>query len=235
MKYTIKITTKGAHDIACCSIDFVEGANVEKALDSITIDDVVNWDIEPHDGLDSVSDLDYLGAQCMGDEFEGHFDLEVLDEDENVVFKGNHICDVRMVDPRDFLECIDDYYEDENERPDEELLQRMQKVMLEKYEEDKGDVKWIQDKYCVVVIDEMKWQEIEFEVEDDEFDPNKLLFINNIAMAYAYFDSYTDPNHVMYGDKILEMLETPDGDSYGTTYYLAKRTEHWFEIIRELD
>ncbi len=231
-KYTIKISTKGAHDIMCGLIDIADGANAEEVLDCITSDDIDNWDFEPHDGLESSINIEYIGSQCIGDEYESPFELEVLDNEENVVFTTDNFYDLKMVHPNSFLENIEDYYENEDEKPNDELLQRMQKVMLEQYEK---DAKRIHEGYYVLVIDEMKWQYMEFEIEDDEFNPNKLLFISNPNLEGACFDSYTDPCHVMYGDKILENLVDEGGDDYGFTRYLAKRNKDWFEIIRELD
>ena len=58
----------------------------------------------------------------------------------------------------------------------------------------------------------------------------------NPSLNGASYDYYTDPEHVLYGDKVLENISDQDSfDEYGTTYYLAKRTRNWFEIIRELD
>lgn len=232
MKYTIRITTKGAVNVMQGMIEFAEGANVEEVLDCITTDDVDSWEFEPHDGLESGIYPEYIAAQCIGDEYEGRFELEVLDEEENVILTSDNVYDVKMVSSIDFLNEIENYYEDENERPDEELLQRMHKVMLEKLEEDK---RYIYEGYCILVVDEMKWQEMYFEVEDDEFDINKLLFLQNPQLEGAGYDYYTDSNHVMYGDQILENLTGDEGDDYGMRYFIAKRHKQYFEIIRELD
>jgi hypothetical protein len=229
-KYTIKINTKGAPDIRCGMIDIAEGADAEEVLDCITSDDIDNWsDFEPHDGLESYISLEPIGCQCLGDEYNGLFELTVEDDEENVVFETDDFSDLTMVCPEYFL---DGDYEEITEGADDELLQRMQKVMLEQYELDK---KAIVEGYCVLAIHEMKWQYMEFEIEDDEFNPQKLFFLTNPKFECAAFDSYTDRYHLMYGDKILENLADEDGDEYCNTLYLAKRNKEGFEIIRELD
>ena len=231
-KYTIQITTKGTEDIMCGMIDIADGVNAEEVLDNITSDNFDFCDLELNDG--TYIELDYIACQCIGDEYRAHFELKVLDEEGNVVFITDNFKDLKMVvDPSCFLRDIDEYYENEEERPDDELLQRMQKVMLEQYEKDKEEIR---EGYCALIIDYRKWEFLKFEIEDDEFNPNKLLFISNPQLNGACFDYYTDKKHVMYGDKILEDIEEDYTTSnYGCTRYLAIRHKDTFEIIREVD
>ena len=231
-KYTIRIKTKGAHNILCGMINIEEDVDEDELLDSITTNDVDNnFDFEPHDGLEDPIETEYIMSHCIGDEYEGAFELEVVDEDENEVYTTDNFYDVKRVDPEIFIEDAEEIY-DEDKMPDEETLKRMHTVMLEKAED---DLRFIDEGYCVVVIDQMKWQYMTFEIEDTEFDINKLLFVYNPALEGASFDSYTDQCHVMYGEQFLENIEEDNSDDYGMTYYLAKRTKKYFEIIRELD
>lgn len=233
-KYTIQLTTKGAYNIECGRIEIAEGANVEDVLNSITYDDINNYtDFKSHDGLENYIELNDLGNQCMSDEYEDSFELKVLDEEENVIFTANNFYDCKMLTSDCFLDAIEDYYENEDEIPDIELLQRMQKVISKQYEEDK---KRDFEGYCVLVLTQMKSQTATFEIEDYEFDPNKLFFMENPCLRGAYMDYYTDQSHVMYGDEILEDPDPFYFYDYGVEGpYIAKRNDGWFEIIRELN
>ena len=211
MKYTIRITTKGTHDIECGWIEIEEGLDRQEVLDNITSEDIYEV-IEP----------EYIASNCLGDEWEGQYKLEVFDKNGTLVYET------------DEWKGITDIYDPELEELfDEETLKGIEKIVEDEKEQYKkteilGD--------CVLVVHEMKWYIAEFEVEDDEFDINKLMFVENPSLNGASFDYYTDLHHVMYGDKVLENISDQDSfDEYGMTYYLAKRTENWFEIIRELD
>lgn len=204
-KFTIKITTKGTADIECAWLD--EGAS----LDDITSDDVYD-SIEP----------EYIASNCLGDEWEGQYKLEVFDEEGNIVYETDEWKGISDTNDPDIEEIFD-----------EQTIKNIDKLVEEEIEKCKkedisGD--------CVLVIHEMKWYFMEFEVEDDVFDINKLMFISNPYLRGASYDYYTDPQHVLYGDKVLENIAEQDWfDEYGMTYYLAKRDKGWFEIIRELE
>ena len=204
-QFTIKITTKGTMDIECAWLD--EGVSI----DDITSDDVYD-SIEP----------DYIASNCLGDEWEGQYKLEVFDEEGNTVYETD-----------EWKGATDIYDPDLEEVFDEETLKRIEKI-LETEKEQCKNTEILGD--CVLVLHEMKWYFMEFKVEDEEFNIDKLIFVNNPRINGAGYDYYTDAHHVLYGDKVLENISEQDFfDEYGTTYYLAKRHKEYFEIIRELD
>ncbi|MBR5146285.1 MAG: hypothetical protein IKW54_01510 [Bacteroidales bacterium] len=233
-EFTIKILTKGTNDIEFGMLKFEDGVDKDKALDEIYVE---GWDIVCPEGVNQ-GGLEYIASNCIGDEWEGDFQLEVFDENEDLVYESDENFGIQMVDPWSYLDYIDSYYECEEDIPDLETAKKINDTILEKA---KNDVGFMQEGYCVVGIHETKWRNMEFKIEDNEFSVNKLLFVQNPGVEGVGFDYNSDSNHVMYGDKFLENIYDDDDDlidEYGTSFYLAQikkcGEKHRFEIIREL-
>ena len=74
-----------------------------------------------------------------------------------------------------------------------------------------------------------------FVVEDEKFDPSKLLFVSNRKLKGLFYDYMSDPYHVFYGDKFVEAEENEDYSEYGYTDFIMEKTEKgWWEEIREI-
>ena len=231
-EFTIKISTKGTVDIEFCMLKFEDGMDKDVALDDIYND---GWDIVCPEGVDQ-GEMEYIASNCIADEFDGLFQLEVFDENEKLVYKVDDGFDIQLVSPWDYQKYMDSYYECDEDIPDEETAKRINDTMLEKANKDVG---FMQEGYCVVCIHETKWRNMEFKIEDNKFSVNKLLFVQNPGIEGAGFDYYSDSDHIMYGDQFLENICEEDVDEYGTYFYLAQikkyGNKHCFEIIRKLE
>lgn len=231
-EFTINISTKGTVDIEFCMLKFEDGMDKDVALDDIYND---GWDIVCPEGVDQ-GEMEYIASNCIADEFDGLFQLEVFDENDKLVYKVDDGFDIQLVSPWDYQKYMDSYYECDEDIPDEETAKRINDTMLEKANKDVG---FMQEGYCVVCIHETKWRNMEFKIEDNKFSVNKLLFVQNPGIEGAGFDYYSDSDHIMYGDQFLENICEEDVDEYGTYFYLAQikkyGNKHRFEIIRKLE
>ena len=211
-KFTIKISTKGAHEIAYAIIN-----TDEYNIDDITLDDA--WDME----------MEYLAACAMGDEWEGHFELKVYNENNEIVYETDSYDDINKINLSDYTDLV----ENEEIEVDNELFEKVKNTLKERAEQDK---QYMNVGDCVLLIREAKWRHMQYCIEDVEFDPEKLFLVFNPQLNGADYDYYTDGNHVLYKDEFLEDLEEDGGgDDYGDTYYIAERTNRYFEVIREIE
>lgn len=182
-------------------------------------DDFDPEDMDIEDAEDCLSDRgDYVLGCAIGEDFSGNFDLKVSDGDEEV-FSCNDFDKMGIRFEEDVVE--DCGLAEEEVKLLDEKLDRLWK----KYEPG----------MYLVAVHNMKWQSYSATVEDDEF--IRLDFIANGMFRGLLFDSYTDPDHLLFNGKLLSMTDNDaDEDEYGTRYYLVELGEDgWWDIVKEFD
>ena len=213
-KFTIEIKVKGIHEIAYSAID-----TDEYDVDELTEDDVWNFDME------------YLTSYALGDEWEGPFELKVYDENGDVVYENDCFEDFKKLSPGEY----EIYVEDGDIDADDELCKKVESLLEERHEE---DMSLLEEGIYLLQITEAKWKVMKFDLEAETFDPEQLFFVWNPQLSGAYYDYFTDCNHVLYKDQFLEFyIDDEDDvcDDYGTTYRIAERNDNYFSLIRDIE
>ena len=171
-----------------------------------------------------MNDSEYI-VQCgLGDEWDGRFELKVYNENDRVVFKSNDFSDFRFIVQSDVTE--------DEDFPTSVDPKNATMVWEKRWTEDgNGQEPGI---YAVRRHSPQRvW--FNFVVEDEKFDPSKLLFVSNRKLKGLFYDYMSDPYHVFYGDKFVEAEVNEDYSEYGYTDFIMEKTEKgWWEEIREI-
>lgn len=197
-KFTVRLITKGGYSIEISRVD-----TSERDVYSISYDDV--WDILDYG--------DYIADCGLGDEWSGQFSLTACDENGDTVFESNDFSDFRLViDKEDIPGNIPD-----------DMLQQIVQECEKRWDSEKGE---FEDGIYVAAFHEMKWQEFEFTVEDEHFDPARLLFVANKELEGLVYDYMTDPGHILYGGTPVDVKYFDESeDEYGTSAWLVRRED----------
>jgi len=209
-QFRVDITTKGSFEVEVAPID-----TDEYEIDSIS----------PDDFEDLIYDSDYICMCALGDEWEGQFNLKVCDENNEEVFESDDfteflfICETEQTEDEDFPSCFD------KKKVAEELEKRWSKDAENN----------IATGIYAVRRHEIKWITFNFVIEDEKFDPKKLLFVANNKLSGLVYDEMTDPNHIFYENKFVESEIDEDYDEYGSYDFIMEKNENWWKEIREID
>lgn len=96
-------------------------------------------------------------------------------------------------------------------------------------------------KNTFVRVHSIKCTELIYFIEDNEFDPDKLIFVSNPLMEEFGYDYYTDEKHIFYGEDFLEIAEDDydylDYDEWGCEYKIINRHmgNKWGKEVYEVD
>ena len=150
--------------------------------------------------------------------------MKVFDESDNVVYESGDfskflfVTDAERTEDEDFPSTVDP------KKATEEWVKR-----------------WAEDGVgqepgtYAVRRHENKWLSFSFIVEDEEFDPSKLLFVSNKEQKGLVYDYMTDPDHVFYEDKFVEAEVDEDYEEYGYEQFIMEKTEDGsWEVIRKV-
>lgn len=200
MKYHIEVTTK--HTIMP-DIYYIDHPSPE-GLNDATIQEMME------DG-----DIPFTGG--MPEEFEGTFELKVMDEKGNVVYEINdpsaHFIHQRDSDFDDELEEVYEAYNDEHP--------------IDTYEQG----------FYAVVFNEEKWNTCNYYIECEKFNPELLCYLPMRGFQGMGSDNWFDSHHLTYNKQYLmhddnEIAE----DFFGADgVVLYKKDEYGWNEIRELD
>jgi hypothetical protein len=210
-KYRVKLVTKGACDVEVSRLD----------INKNEIDNISSEEVE-----DLLYDGDYILNCGLGNEWNERLELTVYDENDEVVYETN--------DFRCFEFITEDVFEDAD-NPNFAILKNVEAKLKVEWENEKND---IEPGLYIAAWHDMKWQEFTFEVEDEEFDPSKLFFINNASVEGLVYDYMTDPWHILYGNEFVATDYCNDSeDEYGTRFFIVEKNAQygWWEVIREIE
>jgi hypothetical protein len=210
-KYRVKLVTKGACDVEVSRLD----------INKNEIDNISSEEVE-----DLLYDGDYILNCGLGNEWNERLELTVYDENDEVVYETN--------DFRCFEFITEDVFEDAD-NPNFAILKNVEAKLKVEWENEKND---IEPGLYIAAWHDMKWQEFTFEVEDEEFDPSKLFFINNASVEGLVYDYMTDPWHILYGNEFVATDYCNDSeDEYGTRFFIVEKNAEygWWEVIREIE
>jgi hypothetical protein len=185
------------------------------------IDNISSEEVE-----DLLYDGDYILNCGLGNEWNERLELTVYDENDEVVYETN--------DFRCFEFITEDVFEDAD-NPNFAILKNVEAKLKVEWENEKND---IEPGLYIAAWHDMKWQEFTFEVEDEVFDPSKLLFINNASVEGLVYDYMTDPWHILYGNEFVATDYCNDSeDEYGTRFFIVEKNAQygWWEVIREIE
>lgn len=220
-QFRVKITTKGSFEVEVASVD----------TDEYNVDEITTSDAQ-----DLLDNSEYivnggLGLEWGREDYEwkGPFELTVYDENDEEVFKSKNFSDFL------FVSCAENFLEEIDE---EEYAQNvdLQNTVAEWEKRWRAERKSIKAGTYIAAFHEMKWMTYTFVVEDEEFAPDKLLFLLNKAVEGLAFDYMTDPDHIVYDGGFVEAEDSNDViEEYGTSFYIVKKWEDadW-ENIREI-
>lgn len=210
-KYRVKLVTKGACDVEVSRLDIDRDE-----IDNITSEEV--WDL--------LYDSEYILNCGLGDEWSGSFELTVYDENDKIVYESTDFNDFEII-TEDVFEDVDD--------SNFAISKNTEAKLKARWENEKND---IEPGLYIAAWHEMKWQEFTFEMEDEEFDPSKLFFINNASVEGLVYDYMTDPWHILYGNEFVAADYCNDSeDEYGTRFFIVEKNAQygWWEVIREIE
>ena len=214
-QFRVELTTKGAYDVEVAPID-VDEYDIDK--------------LSLADARDLLDDSDYIVNCGLGDEWEGQFNLKVFDENEELVYESNKFSDFNFVTyAQNFIDDIgeEEYAKNTN-------WQNAVAIWEQRW---KGERSAIEAGTYIAAFHQMKWMTYGFVVEDEEFNPEKLLFLLNKSVEGLLFDYMSDPDHIFYNDSFVDVEDCNDIiDEYGTIYYIVKKWKDadW-EHIREIE
>lgn len=212
-QFRVEITTKGSYEVEVTPID-----TDEYDVNEITSDDF--------DDFRAFSD--YICNCALGDEWTGPFEMKVFDENGNVVYESEDFGDFL------FISDSEDIENDDLGFPSTIDPKKATEEWEKRWNEDGiGEEPGI----YAVCPHEIKWLTFSFNVEDEEFDPSKLLFVTNRKLDGLVYDSMTDPFHVFYNDKFVDAeIDDDSYEEYGSeNYIMEKCKEGWWKKIREVD
>jgi len=210
-QFRVEITTKGSFEVEVAPID----------TDEYDVDEITSDDFD-----DFMDYSDYICNCALGDEWEGRFEMKVFDESDNVVYESGDFSEFLFVTEAEQAEYEDFPSTIDSKKAAEEWEKRWT-------EEGTGQAPGT----YAVCRHEIKWLTFSFGVEDDKFDPTKLLFISNRKLEGLVYDYMTDPYHVFYDDKFVDAEIFDDSyEEYGGHYFIMEKSEDgWWEEIREVD
>ena len=164
---------------------------------------------------------EYISSIAIGDEWgddPDNFHITVYDENSGkIVYEGDEINDfICMTGTIDDDELLDLDPDDEEDRI--KIKELRNKIDFDKIEQsynnecEKRKNGLLNDngtysKNSFVRVHDVKHTELIYFIEDNEFDPNKLIFVYNPLLEELGYDFYTDENHIFYGEDFLEVAE----------------------------
>lgn len=211
-QFRVEIITKGSFDVEIAPVD-----TNEYSVEEIQADDFYE---------DFMNYSDYIVNCGLGDEWSGQFEMKVYDENDNVVFE----CD-------DFSEIP--FIVESEQAEEEDFPSTIDPMKAVQEWEKRWEKEGITEKPGIYAVSrhEIKWLTFVFVVEDERFDPTKLLFVSNRKLEGLVYDYMTDPGHIFYDDRFVETEIDDDSlEEYGHRFYIMKKHEEgWWEEIREVD
>ncbi len=203
-QYRVEVDTKGAFEVEVASVDS-EIYNV----DEISSDDINNL----------MGESEYIVDCGLGDEWCGTFEMTVYNENDEVVFERENFSDFMFIvdsdatEDADFPSVID---------------KKNAMTMWEKRWTEEGNGQ--EPGVYAVRRHEIKWLSFGFIVEDEKFDPSKLMFVANKKLNGLVYDYMTDPGHVYYDNKFVDVRVDEEYDEYGFQDLIMVKTEEgWWE------
>ena len=207
-QFRVEITTKGSFEVEVASID----------TDEYNIDEITSDDFD-----DFMDNSDYICNCAFGNQWKGQFEMKVYDESDNVVYESG--------DFSEFLFVTNAWTVDED-FPSTVNPKKAAEEWVKRWAED-GDGQ--KPGTYAVRRHVIKWLSFSFSVEDEKFDPSKLLFVANKKLKGLVYYYMTDPYHIFYEDKFAEAEVDEDYDEYGYKDFIMKKSENgWWEEIREI-
>jgi hypothetical protein len=206
-QFRVEITTKGSFEVEVASID----------TDEYNVDEITSDDFD-----DFMYDSDYICTCALGDEWEGQFEMKVFDKSDNVVYENNLFSE--------FLFVTDSEQTEDEDFPSTVNPKKAVEEWEKRWAEDGGGQ---EPGTFAVRRHEIKWLSFNFVVEDEKFDPGKLLFVANRKLEGLVYDYMTDPYHVFYEDKFVEAeIDDDYYEEYGYSDFIMEKTEdgYWEEI-----
>ncbi len=210
-QFRVEITTKGSYEVEVAPID-----TNEYDINDITFDDF----------MELMDNSEYICSGALEDGWSGTFEMKVFDESDNVIYES---------DDFDEFPFIFEFDEDEDE--DFELNVDFKKVKEECEKRWKEDDTITDPGIYAVCRHDMKWVTFRFSVEDEDFDPKKLLFVANKNLECLVCEYMTEPTHVFYDDKFVDVDDYDCSDEYGCGYYIMEKNKYgcWNEeALREV-
>lgn len=203
-QFRVEINTKGSFEIEVAAVD-----SKEYNVDEISADDFE----------EILQDGEYIVNCGLGDEWCGTFEMTVSDENGDVVFESENFSDFRFVVESDVTE--------DEDFPTTVDPKNATTVWENRWAEDgNGQEPGI----YAVRRHEIKWLSLNFVVEDEKFDPSKLMFVSNRKLRGLFYDYMTDPGYVFYGDKFVNVDFDEEYEEYGYDDCIMEKTEDgWWE------
>ena len=203
-QYRVEINTKGSFEVEVAAID-----SKEYDVGKISEDD-----------LDEIlQDSEYIVIGGLGDEWCGMFEMTVYDENDDVVFEGDNFGDFRFI--------VGSSDAEDDDFPSTVDSKNATTVWENRWTEDGGGQ---EPGLYAVRRHEIKWFSLNFVVEDEKFDPGKLMFVSNRTLEGLVYDYMTDPGHVFYDNKFVDVVADEEYDEYGFNDCIMEKTEKgWWE------
>lgn len=235
----------------------IEVRNVETFEMADIEDDVIIDNDEDilEDLVEEYSDIaEYMSGIAIGDEWgddPDNFHITVYDENSGkIVYEGDEIYDFMRISetPIEIGDLLDLDEDDDAERIKEIRnkinFKKIEQSFNNECEERKNGLlndNGTYSKNTFVRVHSIKCTELIYFIEDNEFDPDKLIFVSNPLMEEFGYDYYTDEKHIFYGEDFLEIAEDDydylDYDEWGCEYKIINRHigNKWGKEVYEVD
>lgn len=145
----------------------------------------------------------YVSPIGIGNNWSDEFELKVYDDEDKLVYESNNFDDFK------FITSVNDLH-------DETFVTNADLNSVEQICEElwKQEDEEFNDGYSLLSCEIFNFDVFTFTVEDDEFDPSKLLFIKNSKVDGVWDEFMTDRNHVVYNDRLMKPEADWEGEGF---------------------
>lgn len=138
------------------------------------------------------------------DKGDNNFELKVYDEDDKLIYESDDFSDLSFVYDGLWMAPGNEEYEEDRwsqrSSTDWRTIKKISEELWKKEQAEFGEGYYLVGKY-----EHENDQTYTFTVEDDEFDPRKLVIISDKKLEGVEFEFSSDPNHILYGEKFVSV------------------------------